>query len=150
LAKCGIKIIKKEADKGDRRLDSSIASGINQKKRTFSYLRHLILISMVKGPQSINQVSNVSGINWRTVENHMVHLMGKGLIKIAYNTPYIRIYDLTEDGKKYLQFLKQRYQKTHIKNVDIESLDDIKDMQREFVKIYAAHPEIFNDGGDLP
>lgn len=130
-------------------LDSALNGGILPRKRTFSYLRHLILISMVKGPQSINQVSNLSGINWKTVENHMVHLMGKGLVKIAYNTPYIKIYDLTDDGKKYLHFLKQRYQKSHINLVEIDQLDDLKDIQREFVKIYATHPEVFDDRGDL-
>jgi len=79
----------------------------------------------------------------------MVHLMGKGMVKIAYKTSYLKIYDLTDDGKKYLEFLKQRYQKSHINNVEIAELDDIRNMQREFVKIYAANPEIFNDRGDL-
>ena len=101
-------------------------------KRTFTYLRHLILFALVKGPQTINQISINSGINWKTAESHLTHLTGKGLIAILYQTPYLKIYQLTEKGGQYLNFLKQRYQKAHIHQVNIEDNEELAAVIKEF------------------
>jgi len=101
-------------------------------KRTFSYLRHLILIALLKGPQTINQISINSGINWKTAENHLTHLTGKGLIALLYQTPYLKIYQLTDKGKQYLDFVKQKYQKSHIHHVDFENAESLNTLEKEF------------------
>ena len=50
-------------------------------KRTFEIIRLLILNSLSSGSKTVNQLSNNSGLNWRTVDNHITYLLGKGLVK---------------------------------------------------------------------
>ena len=53
-------------------------------RRTFKQIRHLILVSLYSGRKTINQISNNIGVNWKTVENHITHLVGKALIKEVF------------------------------------------------------------------
>jgi predicted transcriptional regulator len=71
------------------------------KKRTFSELRFLILSSLLSGQQTTNQLSIKSGINWKTVEAHLTFLIGKGMVREVLKSEYVRIFDLTSDGRKY-------------------------------------------------
>ncbi len=72
-------------------------------KRTFADIRSSILLSLASGQKTINQISNETKINWKTVDNHLVHLMGKLLVKEAFTSPYVRIFELTAFGKDYLR-----------------------------------------------
>ena len=72
-------------------------------KRTFDVLRLQILLSLASGQKTINQISQEMGINWKTVDNHLVHLMGKLLVKEVFTSPYARIFELTAFGKDYLK-----------------------------------------------
>lgn len=72
-------------------------------KRTFSELREIILLSLSKGQKTINQISSETGINWRTVENHLVHLVGKGLAREVVSSQYVRIFELSAFGKDHLR-----------------------------------------------
>ena len=72
-------------------------------KRTFAYIRDSILLSLASGQKTINQISNETGINWKTVDNHLVYLMGKMLVKEVFTSPYARILELTAFGKDYLK-----------------------------------------------
>ncbi|MFH1182248.1 MAG: ArsR family transcriptional regulator [Candidatus Woesearchaeota archaeon] len=69
-------------------------------RRTFSTLRSVIMLALSKGAKTINQISTETGINWRTVELHLTYLVGKGLAKEIFNSSYVRIFTLTEEGKK--------------------------------------------------
>jgi predicted transcriptional regulator len=71
-------------------------------RRTFLVLRNAILVSLSKGTKTINQIATETGINWRTVELHLTFLVGKGFTKEIFNSSYVRIFMLTEDGKKEL------------------------------------------------
>lgn len=73
-------------------------TGVN--RRTFSTLRSAIMIALSKGTKTINQISTETGINWRTVELHLTYLVGKGFAKEIFNSSYVRIFTLTEEGKK--------------------------------------------------
>ena len=77
--------------------------GLTEKKRTFDILRKKILVTLSKGQKTTNQISVDSGINWRTVENHLTYLMGKSLVSEIFSSKYVRIFELTEEGKKYLK-----------------------------------------------
>ena len=66
-------------------------------------MRNYILLSLASGQKTINQISNETKINWKTVDNHLVHLMGKMLVKEAFTSPYARIFELTAFGKDYLR-----------------------------------------------
>jgi len=72
-------------------------------KRTFIDIRNSILLSLASGQKTINQISNETSINWKTVDNHLVYLMGKLLVREAFTSPYVRIFELTAFGKDYLR-----------------------------------------------
>ena len=76
-------------------------------KRRFSDIRDLILKTIGEGKKTVNQISTESGINWRTVDNHLIYLVGKGLVRTVFSSPYVKIYELTEDGKEYLKHMEE-------------------------------------------
>jgi predicted transcriptional regulator len=69
-------------------------------RRTFSILRSTIMLALSRGTKTINQIATETGINWRTVELHLTYLVGKGFAKEIFNSSYVRIFTLTEEGKK--------------------------------------------------
>lgn len=69
-----------------------------QKKRTFLELRDLILDNISSEQKTLNQIASETGINWKTVDNHMTFLMGKGLAKEVFSSRYVRIVEITEKG----------------------------------------------------
>lgn len=72
-------------------------------KRTFLEIRNSILISLASGQKTINQISSEAQINWKTVERHLVYLIGKGWVREAFSSAYVRIFELTAFGKDYLK-----------------------------------------------
>ncbi|HLD97240.1 MAG TPA: hypothetical protein VI934_02755 [Candidatus Nanoarchaeia archaeon] len=78
------------------------------KKRTFRELRSIILIVMMLGQQTTNQISIRTGINWRTVELHLTFLVGKGLVSEIFKSKYVRIFKLTEAGETQANSLHQQ------------------------------------------
>ncbi|PIN86832.1 hypothetical protein COV19_02400 [Candidatus Woesearchaeota archaeon CG10_big_fil_rev_8_21_14_0_10_44_13] len=71
---------------------------VQQKKRLFTELRNLILENVVSGQKTLNQIASETGINWKTVDNHMTFLIGKGLAKEVFSSRYVRIVEATEKG----------------------------------------------------
>ena len=49
-------------------------------KRRFDALRELILRGLLTGQKTVNQLSKDVGINWRTVDKHLIHLIGMGYL----------------------------------------------------------------------
>ena len=80
-------------------------------------------MSLASGQKTINQISVEAQINWKTVENHLVHLVGKSLVREAFTSAYVRIFELTAFGKDYIR-------NNHPKNVMITDNKLIK-MNRE-------------------
>ena len=72
-------------------------------KRTFDEIRNSILLSFASGQKTINQISSDTQINWKTVDNHLVHLVGKRLVREAFSSTYVRIFELTAFGKDHLR-----------------------------------------------
>ena len=72
-------------------------------KRTFYEIRNSILLSLATGQKTINQISSDTKINWRTVEHHLIYLSGKSLVREAFSSAYVRIYELTAFGKDHLR-----------------------------------------------
>jgi len=72
------------------------------RRRTFDELRLAILASLGNQQMTINQLSTYSGINWKTVENHLTYLLGKGFVKEVFRSDYIRIFEMTKQGKDHL------------------------------------------------
>jgi PAS domain S-box-containing protein len=78
-------------------------------KRTFKTIRNIILVCLSKGELSINEVAHLSGVNWKTVENHLTYLIGKKLVKENFSSKYVRLFGLTERGNQYLSNLKKEF-----------------------------------------
>ena len=78
------------------------------KKRTFRELRYIILLALLSGQQTTNQISIKTGINWRTVESHLTFLVGKGLVSEIFKSEYVRIFKITEAGEKHTNNLVQQ------------------------------------------
>ncbi|MBI2653054.1 ArsR family transcriptional regulator [Candidatus Woesearchaeota archaeon] len=72
-------------------------------KRTFVEIRNSILLSLASGQKTINQISSETQINWKTVERHLIYLIGKGWVREAFSSAYVRIFELTAFGKDYLR-----------------------------------------------
>ena len=77
-------------------------------KRRFDELRDLLLKTFGNDKKTVNQLASESGINWRTVDNHLIHLVGKGLVKTVFSSPYVKIYELTEDGQEYVKHIEEK------------------------------------------
>lgn len=84
-------------------------------KRTFTVIRDLILTTLENKKKTINQISNDSGVNWRTVEKHLTFLIGKKLISEIFSSEYVRIFELTDQGSCYVKNLKQRKYQEYLK-----------------------------------
>lgn len=79
-----------------------------EQKRTFEEIRKLILLTLSKGKKTINQIANDSGINWRTVEKHLTYLIGKKFVDEIFSSEYVRIFELTNNGKALAEKIKDR------------------------------------------
>jgi len=73
------------------------------KKRKFDQIRDLILNTIGSDKKTINQIAANSKINWKTVDRHIIYLIGKGMVKEVFSSPYVKIVELTEKGKEYLE-----------------------------------------------
>ena len=82
------------------------------RKRTFRELRYIILLVLLSGQQTTNQISIRTSINWRTVESHLTFLVGKGLVSEVLKSEYVRIFKLTEQGEKHTNILREQNSKT--------------------------------------
>ncbi|MBI4450817.1 hypothetical protein HY642_02495 [Candidatus Woesearchaeota archaeon] len=76
-------------------------------KRTFSALREHLVATLGDGRKTVNQLASDAGINWRTVDNHLIYLVGTGLVREVFSSPHVRIVELTEKGKEFVAALKQ-------------------------------------------
>ena len=90
-------------------------------KRSFIDIRNPILISLASGQKTINQISSETQINWKTVERHLIYLIGKGWVKEVFSSAYVRIFELNAFGKDYLR-----------KNV----MKDIRISNKKIIRVY--------------
>ncbi len=63
-------------------------------KRTFKEIRQIILKDFEKGERTVNEIASSTGLTWRTVDNHIIHLIGKGLVEPVFVSEYVKIYRL--------------------------------------------------------
>jgi PAS domain S-box-containing protein len=88
-------------------------------KRTFKTIRNIIIVCLSKGELSINEVAHLSGVNWKTVENHLTYLIGKKLVKENFSSKYVRLFGLTERGYQYISNLRKEFFNVGIHEVDL-------------------------------
>lgn len=80
-----------------------IQIGGSSAKRPFIDLRNSILLALASGQKTINQISSETNINWKTVQRHLIYLIGRGWVREAFSSAYVRIFELTAFGKDYLR-----------------------------------------------
>ena len=71
-------------------------------KRTFKELRQHILSVLLKGRKTVNQLSKDTGINWKTVDNHLIWLKGRGFVREVFSSSYVKIFEISEAGRSSL------------------------------------------------
>lgn len=67
-------------------------------KRVFSDIRAEILASLSSGRKTVNDIATKTETNWKTVDNHLIYLIGKGLVTKVFDSPYVKIFEITEEG----------------------------------------------------
>ena len=72
-------------------------------KRTFKTLRKLILTNLAREQKTINQIANDTHSNWKTVDNHITYLIGKGFAREVFASSYVKIVEITDRGKQHLK-----------------------------------------------
>ena len=75
-------------------------------KRVFSEIRRDILRSLSAGQKTVNQISTEAEINWKTVDRHIIHLLGRRQIEAVFVSEYVRIYKITQEGIDALEKTK--------------------------------------------
>lgn len=68
---------------------------IRKKRKTYPQIRQLILDAFGPGERTVNQLASETGLTWRTVDLHLIHLIGKGLVEPVFLSPYAKIYRKT-------------------------------------------------------
>ncbi len=71
-------------------------------KKKFAEIRKLILDNLKSGQKTVNKISSETRINWKTVDNHIIYLIGRGYVKEVFVSPYVKIFELAERGKEFL------------------------------------------------
>jgi DNA-binding transcriptional ArsR family regulator len=66
------------------------------KKKTFKKIRKIILDDFANGERTVNQISENTGLTWRTVDNHLIYLIGTGKVEPVFISKYVKIYKLKE------------------------------------------------------
>lgn len=77
----------------------------DKKKRKFAQIRDSILFQLSFGKKTVNQIASEIGANWKTVDIHLMYLIGRGMVIEVFKSDYARIYDLSEEGKKYVAII---------------------------------------------
>lgn len=95
-------------------------------KRTFSIIRNMILFELYKGEKTINQVAINTNINWKTVEKHLVHLVGKKQAQEIFTSKFVRIFGISELGKKQVDDLRSRIPKEETDESSLAAVSDIE------------------------
>lgn len=66
------------------------------KKKTFQQIRKLILKDLRGGHRTVNQIADNTSLTWRTVDNHLIYLIGKGKVEPVFVSKYVKIFQLKE------------------------------------------------------
>ena len=95
----------------------SIKREVYTVKRTFIEIRNSILLSLASGQKTINQISSDIHVNWKTVERHLIYLVGRGWAREAFSSAYVRVFELTAFGKDYLRKNISKYVRIRDKKI---------------------------------
>lgn len=72
-------------------------------KRTFEDIRKSILINLSTGQKTVNEIAKQTKINWKTVDNHLVYLIGRKFVTEVFSSEFVRIVELSEKGEELVR-----------------------------------------------
>jgi hypothetical protein len=72
------------------------------KKRSFPKIRKALLVGLSGGQKNLHELSKSSKVNWRTTRNHLIYLAGMGYAREVFNSPQVRIFEITDTGLEAL------------------------------------------------
>ena len=98
---------------------------IRQSRRSFADIRLDLLHALSTGRSTVNDISKRTDINWKTVDNHLIYLNGRGWAEKVYDSPNIKIFDITKEGEERLKKTLRR------KELALKKTSQIS-LQREF------------------
>jgi len=75
------------------------------KKRTFKQIRLSIILALSRGQKTTNQLAKICKASWKTVDSHIIYLIGRGLVSEVFSCEYVKIFELTSQGKEHLERL---------------------------------------------
>lgn len=73
-------------------------------RRSFVEIRKILIRELARGNKNINELARATKLNWRTTENHLIYLIGRGYVNKVIDSPYVKIFSLTKKGKKAKEF----------------------------------------------
>lgn len=85
-----------------------VTNVLKSRRRPFSDIRRDILRALALGRSTVNDLSRKTDINWKTVDNHLIYLCGRGWAEKVFDSPYVKIFDITEDGHDHLSKVQTR------------------------------------------
>lgn len=123
----------------------------NAKRRTFKTIRNLILDSILEKRKTINQIAKDVGVNWRTVESHLTYLSGKKYVKEVFCSEFVRIFDITEEGKIKLKLEKHklRVQNNTCFSNDEEVLNTVTGINNSKLSLSILNNNIYNNSIEI-
>jgi len=80
----------------------------NAKRRSFDGIRLDILVALQTGRTTVNEISRRTDINWKTVDNHLIYLCGCGWAQKVFDSPNIKIFEITEEGNERVERMQLR------------------------------------------
>jgi predicted transcriptional regulator len=76
-------------------------------KRTYDDIRVSLLKAISGKQKTINEISRISKVNWKTVQRHIVFFKGSGFVNEVFSSPYVRILEITELGRAELKRIEE-------------------------------------------
>ncbi len=70
------------------------------KRRTFQQIRKSLVRELTSKDRNLNQLARAAGVSWKTAENHLIYLIGRGYVIKVVDSPYVKIFRITEKGKR--------------------------------------------------
>lgn len=75
-------------------------------KRSFEDLRSRIILNLATGQKTVNQIAKETGINWKTVDNHLIYLIGRKYVTDVFSSEFVKIVELSDKGEELAKALK--------------------------------------------
>jgi predicted transcriptional regulator len=71
-------------------------------KRPYCKIRRSLLKTLATGQKNTNELAKISNVNWKTTRNHIIFLVGMGYARRVFDSPQVKIVEITDKGANAL------------------------------------------------